>query len=35
MCIRDSKWAFFSIAWQLGCAYVMSLLVYQVGSLLL
>ena len=29
------KWAFFSIAWQLGCAYVVSLLVYQVGSLLL
>ncbi len=29
------KWAWFSIAWQLGCAYVVSLLVYQVGSLLL
>ena len=33
--LGSPKWAFFSIAWQLGCAYVMSLLVYQVGSLLL
>ena len=29
------KWAWFSIAWQIGCAYVMSLLVYQIGSILL
>ena len=29
------KWAWFSIAWQIGCAYVMSLLVYQIGGLFL
>ena len=29
------KWAWFSIAWQIGCAYILSLLVYQVGSLFL
>ena len=33
--VGKARWAFFSIAWQLGCAYVVSLLVYQVGSLLL
>ena len=31
--MNSPKWAWFSIAWQLGCAYVVSLLVYQVGSL--
>ena len=29
------KWAWFSIAWQIGCAYVLSLLVYQLGGLFL
>ena len=29
------KWAWFSIVWQIGCAYVLSLLVYQIGSLFL
>ncbi len=29
------KWAWFSIAWQIGCAYVVSLLVYQIGGLFL
>ena len=29
------KWAWFSIAWQIGCAYVLSLLVYQIGGLFL
>ena len=29
------KWAWFSIAWQVGCAYVASLLVYQIGGLFL
>ena len=33
--VGKARWAFFSIAWQPGCAYVVSLLVYQVGSLLL
>lgn len=33
--MNSLKWAWFSIAWQVGCAYVMSLLVYQVGSLFL
>ena len=28
------KWAFFSIAWQLGVAYVASLLVHTIGVLL-
>ncbi len=28
-------WAWFSIAWQIGCAYVLSLLVYQIGGLFL
>ena len=31
--MNSPKWAWFSIAWQVGCAYVVSLLVYQVGSL--
>ena len=31
----SKKWAFFSIGWQLLCAYVLSMLVYQLGSLLL
>ena len=31
--LNSPKWAWFSIAWQLGCAYVVSLLVYQVGAL--
>ena len=33
--MNSPKWAWFSIAWQLGCAYVVSALVYQVGSLFL
>ena len=33
--MNSPKWAWFSIAWQLGCAYVVSTLVYQVGSLFL
>lgn len=33
--MNSRKWAWFSIAWQMGCAYVVSLLVYQVGSLFL
>ncbi len=33
--MQSRKWAWFSIAWQIGCAYVMALLVYQIGSLLL
>ena len=33
--MNSPKWAWFSIAWQLGCAYVLSTLVYQVGSLIL
>lgn len=33
--MNSKKWAWFSIAWQLGCAYVMSMLVYQLGSLFL
>ena len=32
--LNSPKWALFSIAWQLGCAYVVSLVVYQLGSLL-
>ena len=31
--LNSPKWAWFSIFWQLGCAYVVSLLVYQLGSL--
>ncbi|MCI9567514.1 MAG: ferrous iron transport protein B [Lawsonibacter sp.] len=33
--IQSRKWAWFSIAWQVGCAYVVSLLVYQIGNLFL
>ena len=33
--MNSKKWAFFSIAWQLVCAYVLSMAVYQLGSLLL
>ncbi len=33
--MQSRKWAWFSIAWQMGCAYVMSLLVYQIGGLIL
>ena len=33
--MNSRKWAWFSIAWQIGCAYVMSLLVYQIGGLFL
>ena len=32
--MNSPKWAWFSIAWQLGCAYVVSLLVHTVGVLL-
>ena len=31
----NRKWAWFSIAWQVGCAYAVSLLVYQIGGLFL
>ena len=31
--MNSRTWAWFSIAWQIGCAYVVSLLVYQVGGL--
>ena len=33
--LGSRKWAWFSITWQIGCAYVMSLLVYQIGRLFL
>ncbi len=33
--MQSRKWAWFSIAWQIGCAYVMALLVYQIGGLFL
>ena len=33
--MQSRKWAWFSIAWQMGCAYMVSLLVYQIGSLFL
>ncbi len=33
--MQSRKWAWFSIAWQVGCAYLMSLLVYQIGGLFL
>ena len=33
--MQSRKWAWFSIAWQVGCAYVVSLLVYQIGNLFL
>ncbi len=31
--MNSSKWAWFSIAWQMGCAYGVALLVYQIGGL--
>ncbi len=31
--MNSKKWTAFSIAWQVGCAYIVSLLVYQIGSL--
>ena len=31
--MNSVKWTLFSIAWQIGCAYVVSLVVYQVGNL--
>jgi len=31
--MNSKKWSFFSIAWQIGCAWVVSALVYQLGSL--
>ena len=31
--MNSPRWAFFSIAWQIGCAYVVSMLVFQLGSL--
>ena len=31
--MNSKKWTFFCLAWQLGTAYVVSLLVYQIGSL--
>ena len=33
--MQSRKWAWFSIAWQIGCAYAASLLVFQIGSLFL
>nr|CRY97534.1 hypothetical protein [uncultured prokaryote] len=33
--MNSRRWAWFSIAWQIGCAYVVSLLVYQIGGLFL
>ena len=33
--MNSPKWAWFSIGWQLGCAYLVSMLVYQLGGLLL
>ncbi len=33
--MNSPRWALFSIAWQIGCAYVVSMLVFQLGSLLL
>ncbi len=33
--MNSPKWAWFSIAWQLLCAYVVSMLVFQIGSLIL
>ena len=31
--MNSAKWGWFSIFWQLGCAYVVSFLVFQIGSL--
>jgi len=33
--MNSKKWSWFSITWQIGCAYVVSTLIYQVGSLFL
>ena len=33
--MQSRKWAWFSIAWQIGCAYIVSMLVYQIGGLFL
>ncbi len=33
--MQSRKWAWFSIAWQVGCAYVVSLLIFQIGGLFL
>ncbi|MEY8402275.1 ferrous iron transport protein B [Oscillospiraceae bacterium 44-34] len=33
--MQSRKWAWFSVAWQVGCAYAASLLVFQIGSLFL
>ena len=33
--MNSRRWAWFSIAWQVGCAYLASMLVYQIGGLLL
>jgi len=33
--MNSPKWTAFSVAWQVGCAYAASLLVYQLGSLFL
>ena len=33
--MNSRKWAWFSIAWQMGCAYVVSMLIYQLGGLIL
>ncbi len=32
--MNSLRWTLFSAAWQIGCAYVVSLLVYQVGTLI-
>ena len=32
--MNSPRWAWFSIAWQIGCAYVVSLLVHTIGRLL-
>ncbi len=31
--MNSRKWAWFSIAWQVGCAYLVSMLVFQIGGL--
>ncbi len=33
--MNSLRWTLFSAAWQIGCAYLVSLLVYQIGSLFL
>ena len=33
--MNSPKWAWFSVVWQIGCAYAASLLVYQIGGLFL